>query len=234
VSEPAISAAFFDPEGGLHGSLRSGVGLVFRGATPEVVDAPPELTRSGDGWSARIGGATELRFEPVSEGGRLGGSKAWLCRVSGHVEADSLECLGTITETGSPPPWSDLDATRSISAIFDPAHALLVSARRPRGAWGHSDEELTAWLLDDGELRAIEDVRLSTIYDGEGRQRSSGLELWLPGEDLPRRAAGEVSAGLSLALEGLRVHAAVFAWRMEGREGVGAYELTVRDEGAAA
>ena len=30
------------------------------------------------------------------------------------------------------------------------------------------------------------------------------------------------------------MHAAVFRWRMEGREGAGAYELTVRDEPAAA
>jgi hypothetical protein len=41
-------------------------------------------------------------------------------------------------------------------------------------------------------------------------------------------------AGTSLQLERLRVDAAVFAWSMDGREGFGAYELTVRDEPAAA
>jgi hypothetical protein len=31
-------------------------------------------------------------------------------------------------------------------------------------------------------------------------------------------------------LDGLRVNAAVFSWRMEGRDGAGAYEVTIRDE----
>jgi hypothetical protein len=52
----------------------------------------------------------------------------------------------------------------------------------------------------------------------------------MPGEDFPRRAAGEVTGGTTLELPGLRVNASIFAWRMEGREGAGAYELTVRDE----
>jgi hypothetical protein len=46
--------------------------------------------------------------------------------------------------------------------------------------------------------------------------------------------SGSVRAGASLSLEGLRVNAAVFDWRMEGREGVGAYELAVRDDQEAA
>jgi hypothetical protein len=52
----------------------------------------------------------------------------------------------------------------------------------------------------------------------------------MPGEDFPRRATGEVTGGTTLELPGLLVNASVFAWRMEGREGVGAYELTVRAE----
>lgn len=234
MSGPAISAAFFDPQGDVHASLRSGMGIIFRGERPEIVDEPPELARDGAGWSLRIAREVELTFEPVSEEGRLGGSTARLCRVRGRVGQDALDCLGTVTETTQAPAWDELDATRSISAIFDAAHALVLFARRPRGARGHGEEELTGWLLEDGVLHGIEDARLSTIYDGEGRQRSSGLELWLPGEDFPRRAAGEARAGLSLALEGLIVHAAVFGWRMEGRDGVGAYELSVRDEGGVA
>ena len=35
-------------------------------------------------------------------------------------------------------------------------------------------------------------------------------------------------AGSSFELEAIRVHAAVFRWRLEGREGIGAYELMVR------
>ena len=79
-------------------------------------------------------------------------------------------------------------------------------------------------------MLGVEDARISTVYDAEGRQRSAGLELWLPGEEFPRRASGTVVAGSSLELEGLNVHAAVFRWRMEEREGLGAYELMMRDQ----
>ena len=41
-------------------------------------------------------------------------------------------------------------------------------------------------------------------------------------------------AGLSLSLESLRVNVAIFGWGMEGREGPGVYEITVRDEPAEA
>jgi hypothetical protein len=141
-----------------------------------------------------------------------------------------VDCLGTAGETDVPPTWSELDALRTVSAVFDGEHALLAVARRPRGALGHGQELVTAHLLAAGEVLGVEDARLSTVYDGGGRQQSARFELFLPGEDFPRRAAGTVRAGLSLALESLRVNVAVFAWEMEGRQGFGAYEITVRDE----
>src|SRR5439155_21564388 len=106
---------------------------------------------------------------------------------------------------------------------------LVALARRPAGAQGHGEELVVAQLLSGGELLAVEDARLSTTYDGEGRPRQAGFELWLPGEDFPRRAFGSVKAGASLALEGLDVHAAPMDWRMENHRGAGLYELTVRE-----
>jgi hypothetical protein len=116
----------------------------------------------------------------------------------------------------------------------DERHAFLALARRPRGARGHGEESVSAVLIDDGTPTGVDDARLSTVYDGQGRQRSAGLELWLPGEELPRRGSGSVIAGSSLALAGLEVHTAVFQWRLEGRDAIGAYELTVRSEPPAA
>ena len=113
-------------------------------------------------------------------------------------------------------------------------HALLALARRPRGAEGHGQELVTAKLLSEGELLTVEDARISTVYDGDGRQRSAGLELWLPGEDFPRRGSGSVVAGTSLELEGLQVHAAVFAWKLEGLDAIGSYELMVRSQSPVA
>ena len=117
---------------------------------------------------------------------------------------------------------------RSISALIDEGTGLLALARRPRDAPGHGDEEIRAGLFIDGELHVVEEARISTVYDGGGRQRSAGLELWLPDEEFPRRGSGLVIAGSTFELEAIRVHAAVFRWRLDGREGIGAYELMVR------
>jgi hypothetical protein len=121
-----------------------------------------------------------------------------------------------------------------VTAVFGRDRAVFVLARRPRGVIGHGQELVEAKLVVDGELHAVEEARLSTVYDGDGRQRNAGLELWLPDEDFPRRLSGTVEAGASLSLEGLRVNAAVFRWQMEGHAGSGSYELAVRDEPEAA
>ena len=100
-----------------------------------------------------------------------------------------------------PPQWEELDAIRGITALVDEQHALVALARRPRGAVGHGDEEVVARLVEDEAILEVEDARISTVYDGGGRQRSAGLELWLPGEDYPRRGSGQVIAGSSLDLD---------------------------------
>ena len=91
-----------------------------------------------------------------------------------------------------------------------------------------------AVLIEEGRFVEVDEARLSTVYDGDGRQRSAGLELWLRGEEYPRRGSGVVVAGSSLQLEEVEVHAAVFRWRLDGRDAVGAYELMARTEPPAA
>jgi len=234
VSEPALSLAFFDPEHGLYGTARAGATLLVDGDGSNVLPSGPEVQRSGEGWQAALDGAFDLELEPVAEAARLGGVDAHLCAVKGKVGSTKVSCLGTIGETRKPPEWEQLDAVRSISAAFDGENAVLALARRPRGVLGHGDEKVAAWLLREGEAHDVEDARISTLYDREGRQRGAGLELWMPGEDFPRRANGTVVAGSSLQLDGLSVHVAFFRWRMEDREGAGAYELWVRPEPLAA
>jgi len=234
VSAPAVSIAFFDPEHGLHGSTRTGATLLFEGSASHVVAEGPSVERGGNGWQAELDGAFSLALEPVAPALRLPGLTAHVCRVTGLVGAQTVDCLGTVGQTHSPPAWEELDVLRTISAIFDAEHAFLALGRRPRGAPGHDEEQVVGWLLAGGDPLAVEDVRISTVYDGEGRQRNAGLELWLPAEELPVRGSGTVVAGSSLSLEGLDVHAAVFRWRIEEREGLGAYELWVRSDPAAA
>jgi hypothetical protein len=234
VTDAAVSIAFFDPERQLHGSARSGQTLLFRGSSAEAVAEGPELSREGEGLRAELAGRFALELEPVGEAVELSGVTARICRVRGEVDGTPIDCLGTAAETREPPEWDRLDALRSLSILAGEEHALLAIARRPRGAKGHGDELVTAKLFSEGELLTVEDARLSTVYDGEGRQRSAGLELWMPGEDFPRRASGSAIAGTSLELEGLEVHAAVFAWHLEGSEAIGSYELMVRTQAPAA
>lgn len=234
MSASAFSIAFFDPDRQLYGTARSGATLLFEGRTATALPAGPEVEEHGDRLRAVLPGRFELELEPLSRHAELGGVRARVCRVRGQVGTTTVDCLGTAAETRTPPAWDELDALRSITVLVDEGHGLLVLARRPRGTRGHGQELVLAWLLSDGELLSVEDTRLSTVYDGEGRQRSAGLELWMPGEDFPRRGSGTAIAGSSLELEGLQVHAAVFAWHLEGREGIGAYELMARSQAPAA
>jgi hypothetical protein len=234
VSAPALAFSFFDPAHEIYGTARSGATLVFEARRPVAHPEGPAIEPAGDGWRAELAGVLALEFAPISGEADLGGVTARVCRVSGDAAGRTVACLGTVAETHSPPRWDELDALRSISALVDERHAFLALARRPRGAVGHGHEQVSARLLEDDEFLAVEDARLSTVYDGGGRQRSAGLELWLPGEEYPRRGSGVVIAGSSLDLEALEVHAAVFRWRLDGRDGIGAYELMARKEPPAA
>jgi hypothetical protein len=234
VSVPALSLAFFDPQHGLYGNARAGATMLFEGSHSNVLGDGPAIRVSEGGWRAELEGAFSLELEPVAEAARLGGVVVHVCTVKGDVGGREVSCMGTVVETHTPPRWEELDALRTISVLVDQENALLALARRPRGAMGHGEELIVACLIQAGELMSVEDAHISTVYDGDGRQRSAGLELWLPGEDFPRRGSGTVVAGSSLDLENLRVHAAVFRWRLEEREGIGGYEVMVREETPAA
>jgi hypothetical protein len=231
-AELAVALSFFDPDAGIHGTVRSGLTLLFEGREARAERGPVQIERAGEAWQARASGGVDVRLTPVSETADLSGVTVSVCSVDGSVGGKKISGLGTAAETNRPPEWRDLDLLRAISAVFEPGLAALAVARRPREASEHGSELVTAVLIEGGELRAPENVRISTVYNGGGRQHSSGLELWFPGEDYPRRLFGTVQAGTSLELEGLAVHAAAFNWRMEGHIGAGLYELTLRRDDA--
>ena len=234
MSAPALALSFFDAAHEIHGTARSGATILFEGKTPLAMPEGPAIEPTEAGWRADLAHTLSLEFERVAPAADLGGVRAHLTRVRGEAAGRQVDCLGTVSETEVPPSWDELDAVRGISALVDERHALLAIARRPRNAVGHGDEQVTARLVEEDALLDVENARISTVYDGEGRQRSAGLELWIPGEDFPRRGSGLVIAGSSLDLDGFQVHAAVFRWRLDGREGIGAYELMVRLEPPAA
>jgi hypothetical protein len=226
MTETALALTYVDQGRRLYVTARSGFALVFEDGEASSFDESIALEPAGDGWHARLPGGLDLALERVATPVELGGMRAHLCAAGAG--------LGVVAEIHDPPHWQELDATRYVCALFDPQNAVIAFARRPAGAMGHGDELVVAHLWSDGELKGVEDARLSTIYDGDGRPRQASMELWLPAEDFPRRAFGTVTAGASLALEGLDVHAAAMDWRMDTHSGAGLYELTVREPAPAA
>ena len=231
-AEPAVALSFFDSDAGVHGTIRSGLTLLFEGREVRTERGPAEIERTSDGWQARASGDVQVNLIPTADTADLGGVAVAVCSVEGRVGGRKVTGLGTAAETHRPPEWRELDLLRAVSAVFEPGLAALAIARRPRAEEGHGGELVNAALLEGGELRAPESARISTVYDGGGRQHSSGLELWFPGEEYPRRLFGTVQAGTSLELEDLWVHAAAFNWRMEGHTGAGLSELTLRRDEA--
>jgi hypothetical protein len=228
VSGGPLAIAFFDPARDLHGTARAGATLLFEGRQPTAIGEGPEIEVAGTELRAVLPGRFALELEPVSEAADLEDVSVRICRVRGDVGGRRVECLGTVSETRRTPEWDELELLRTVTAIADEENAFLAIARRPRGADGHGDERATGVLLEDGKPHKVDDTRISTVYDGGGRQRSAGLELWVRGEDYPHRGSGAAVAGSSLDLTGLSVHVAMFRWRLDGREAVGAYELMLR------
>ena len=227
MTDTAIALTYVDPARNLYATARSGFALIFDDGQASSHDEAVAVEASGDGWNAQLPGGLSLSLTRVAGPVELGGMRAHLC-----TGADGG--LGVVAEIHDPPRWQELDATRYICALFDPKNAVIAFARRPAGSMGHGDELVVAHLWSDGDLKGVEDARLSTIYDGDGRPRQASMELWLPSEDFPRRAFGVVTAGASLALEGLDVHAGAMEWRMDTHRGAGLYELTVREPAPAA
>jgi hypothetical protein len=197
VSAPALALSFFDAAHDIHGTARSGLTILFEGRKPNALPQGPEVEQTGSGWRAELPGTLSLEFEPVSPVADLGGVRAHVARVRGEAAGRTVDGLGTVSETEVPPEWEKLDALRTVSALVDEQHALLALARRPRGAVGHGDEEVVARLVEEDAVLDVETARISTVYDGSGRQRSAGLELWLPEEDF--RFTWRSSAGGSTA-----------------------------------
>jgi len=196
----------------------------------------------GDGEDA----AMDLRFEalcspaaldpeaPLAQTGGLVGYEQ-LCSVTGTVShrgrAVKVNCLGQRGHLWGAPDWKRIELARALSAWMGADRAVMLTAVRPaRSKQRHLDETVAAWLVDKGEPVEVFDPRLSTTYDGEQHQRRAGLELWLDEETgYARRAAGEVVCGTTLDLGHVSLDSAFFRWRMEGREGMGRYDVLRRN-----
>jgi hypothetical protein len=120
---------------------------------------------------------------------------------------------------------------RSIGIVFADGGLLAVSAMRPREAGGHGEESVAAVLCSaDGAPVDVSETLLSTEYGADGVQRRATLELWLDDEDeQPLRGAGTLISATSVEHPGAHGRIAFFRWSVEGREGLGHYEVVRAD-----
>lgn len=116
---------------------------------------------------------------------------------------------------------------RSIGVVFADGGLLALSAVRPQRAEGHGEESVAALLCGpDGAPVEVSEALLSTEYGPDGVQRRATLELWVDGEEgQPLRGAGTLISASSVSHPGLRGEIAFFRWSLEGREGLGHYEV---------
>jgi hypothetical protein len=208
------------------------------GAVLEIV-SPLERWRasfagSGAGFEldlAATSAPVDFDEPPGAEVARASGTHGYeqLCAVNGTatVAGSQSPVAGVgrrVHSWGRPDPGS-IASARSVFAQTEGA-GVTVAAVRPADASDHGQELITGHLLDRNlEPLALEQVRLSTVYDGSGRPREAGLELLAPGEEVPRRVAGEAACGISIESENAVTWLAFFRWSFEGVPALGSYQL---------
>jgi hypothetical protein len=217
------------------------------GALAESGPAPPavlvaETDAPLERWSVRADGDVtfELSFEavtaPVAYGGRhalvkAGGMEGYeqLCRVSGSVNGTPMKGVGQRGHSWGNPDWDKIALTRAVGAWFADGTGVALATVRGVKASNHADEaRWGAAFVSDGATE-IDDVRLSTTSDEQGRQIRAGLELCLDKDDeFPFRGVGEVVTGSTLELGALRLDVAFFRWHVDGRTGHGRYDVIRR------
>ncbi len=245
----AVTVAFGDPEAGVYGVARAalgddhdgGFGVLFADGAPVAVrdgGVSAEVVEPLRRWRATFEDIFALDVEALSAPAAVdvGGMRGYeqLCRVRGTVAAGGeerrIDCLGQRGHAWGRADWTKLELARTVTVWLDDATAATVSAVRPSSVKHHADETLAAHVVLAGAPVPVADPRLSTTYDSGGRQIHAGLELWVGDGDgeYPHRAAGSVVCGTTIDLGSLRLDCAFFRWTMEGRAGVGRYDIVRR------
>jgi hypothetical protein len=122
-------------------------------------------------------------------------------------------------------------ARRSIGIVFSDGGLLALTSILPARGDAHGDEQIAAVLCDpDAAPVEFEETLLSTEYGEDGVQRRVTLELWSHPEDgRPLRGAGTLISSVRVERDGLEATIAFFRWSVEGREGLGHYEVARSD-----
>lgn len=192
--------------------------------------------------------------QPAAQWGGMEGYEQ-PCRVTGSVTIEgpggsrriAIDGVGQRGHQWGAPDWTRLTVTRTITGWFGTDVAFNVSAMRPEGAESHADEISWASVaravradadeesVDGGDRPApvaeavlTPEPRISTTMDENGRHVDATVELWESDEGPVWTATGEAISGTTLELGRLRLDMAFFRWRMNGREGIGRYDILQR------
>lgn len=215
--------------------------VVAGGVSTRVVEPLARWTVAFDGGED---GGFELEVEaltdpgvlaPGSDAAKVGGMVGYeqVVRVRGPVRVGTstvvVDCLGQRGHSWGEPDWSDLVEARTITAWAGPGLAASCVAIRRAGAKAHDRDAVGATFFGPEGPVAVEDARLSTTLDGDGRQRKASLELY-ESEEAPyaHRAAGQVLCGTTLDLGRLSLDTSFFAWSFEGHPAVGRFDVLRR------
>lgn len=215
--------------------------VVAGGVSTRVVEPLRSWTVAFDGGPD---GGFDLACAAVSEPGelsadsdaaRVGGMVGYeqLVHVTGTARVGTsviaVDCLGQRGHSWGEPDWKDLSEARTITAWAGPQLSASAVALRKSGAKAHDRDAVAATFFGPDGPVPIEDARLSTTLDADGRQRKASLELYPAEEDAYAvRAAGQVLCGTTLDLGRLTLDTAFFSWSLEGVPAVGRFDVLRR------
>ena len=227
-----------DPQRGISLFACPGRSVIFDHAdvlASGPADVAVELGDGGGPGSAMLaleGAKAELELAPLAGplevGGKLtGGAELTLCRALGDVERPGgrgeIACLAVASRPTAAPSESAV-IHRSIAIVLADGGLVAILAARPHDAAGHGEEEVAAAMLEPGGEAAVAEALLSTEYDEGSRHRRANLELSSEGRPA-LRAAGAIICGATLEPAGPRIETAFFRWSLDGRPGIGRYEI---------
>ena len=225
-----LTVGFGDGDAGVQGLAIEGSGALLS-IDGHLAPAPGFDLTDVDGAACRVrgDGDYDVTLEPVSPPVELGpATRTWICRARGNTGGRLLDGFGSLTRSAAPADGVTLQ--RAVIAWLGPELALALAARRPRKAGGHGDEELHAAILRGASLEPVpvEDPRLSSTYDGDGRLIRCGIELWEPADaEFAQRLGGIATAhGDLVHPNGARSRVAFIAWHGERQQGIGSYVIT--------
>ncbi len=122
--------------------------------------------------------------------------------------------------------WDEIELIRVISARFDDGRLLGVTALRPAGAEGHGQEVVAGAMVNpEGQVESFSETLLSIEYDGDGKPRRIGLELYRGEGSIPLRAAGDATATETTSDGSVQRTSAALGMRLTGTQGYGRLDI---------